>query len=62
MDAAVLVRQPLLEDVRAVIATQATQRTPQQRCDDTREQHADRDAASQRDRGRKLLRVAASRP
>ena len=60
LDATVLVRQPLLEHMRTIIATQPTQRPPQQRCNDTREQHDDRDAASQRDRGRELL--ALQRP
>ena len=55
LDATVLIREPLLENMRAMIATQATQRTPQQRCNDTYEQHYDRDAATQRDRGRELL-------
>jgi hypothetical protein len=55
LDAAILVRQPLLENVRTLVAMQTTQWPPHQQCNDICQQHDDSHASRQRDRGRELL-------
>ena len=55
-DATVFVRQPLFENVRAVIASEPAQRPPQQRDNDAGDQQADCDATGDRNRGRESLR------